>query len=572
METLNFYSHERLTDRLYKVTEGYSMLHRVTIGVAVGDEKVLVIDSGMGMSDDLRKYIECLAGTGKPMICVCTHLHPDHVSGAILFDEAYCSHEDYPRGAAFSFSRSERWNDLKELCLGNKEVLAYCEKHMINETAREFKDIKDGDKFDLGGMVVECIALPGHTPGSMAFFDRAGGHAFTGDAINTDTHIHGIDREGYLKYRDSLQRFINIVGNDTMLHPTHLHMPMTIDVAKNLMRACEDIAAGRVRDDPPGDTIFAYRNHKKPNNPRMYIHYTGNAGISYDIECTENTPHSGRYNFFSHEKVAERVYLITENYSVVHRFSIGLVEGDEAVLVLDSGMGMTGDLRHYIEGIVGTGKPVWCACSHGASDHVGAACLFDRRFLNPLDTPMLEKAFNPTICLSELTVFSLYCDKTVGYCRSYMLDNTGTMFENMAEGDVFELGGIEVRAIHLPGHSEGHMVFYLPAQKIVFVGDGVNIATHLEALNREELRRYAKNLRRMVELVGEDATLYACHTNRPHSIKVAKNLIAACEEVSAGKTAGDPPGETIFTELNNESCIRIHYHGNTCVVYNNSLG
>lgn len=572
MAHLNFFSHERLTDRLYKVTEGYSMVHRMTIGVAVGDERILVIDTGMAMSDDLRQYIEALVGTGKPIICACTHLHPDHVSGAAQFDAAYCSHEDYPRGAAFAFSQGERWGDLQELCLHNEEVLAYCGEHMVQGTETEMLDIRDGDRFDLGGMTIECIALPGHTPGSMAFFDRAGGHVFTGDAINTDTHLHGLDRAGYRQYRQTLLRFIGIVGDGVTMHPAHLPMPMTIKVAKSLARACEDIACGNVADDPWGDTMFSYRNHKKPNNHRMYIHYVENVGVTYDIELTENAPHSGAYSFYSHEQVAERVYVVTENHSVVHRFTIGVVVGDNKILVIDSGMGMTGGLRKYIESFVGVERPMWCACTHGAIDHAGAACLFDRAFVSPLDTPMLQKAFNPEIRLGDLSAFSLYDERVMDYCRAHMIDNSRTAFEPLQEGDVFDLGGVTVRPIHTPGHAKGHMAFHLPAQQIVFTGDAVNIDTHIKALSRAHLRGYAQMLRRLVDIVGEGATMYASHTNRPHSMRVAHSLIAACEAVASGQTAGDPPGETIFRERSNNPHMRMHYHGNCCIVYNNDLG
>jgi hypothetical protein len=52
------------------------------------------------------------------------------------------------------------------------------------------------------------------------------------------------------------------------------------------------------------------------------------------------------------------------------------------------------------------------------------------------------------------------------------------------------------------------------------------------------------------------------------NIQVAKDLAKACEDVAMGKTYGDPPGETIFTSRNNDPAMRMHFVGNTCVVYN----
>ena len=40
-----------------------------------------------------------------------------------------------------------------------------------------------------------------------------------------------------------------------------------------------------------------------------------------------------------------------------------------------------------------------------------------------------------------------------------------------AHGDVFEVGGVTLRAIHTPGHSPGSTCFYLESEGTVFTGD-----------------------------------------------------------------------------------------------------
>ena len=40
---------------------------------------------------------------------------------------------------------------------------------------------QDGDKFDLGGRVIEVISTPGHTPDAISLIDRANRLLFTGD-------------------------------------------------------------------------------------------------------------------------------------------------------------------------------------------------------------------------------------------------------------------------------------------------------------------------------------------------------------------------------------------------------
>lgn len=278
MKELSFFSHEQISDRLIIFTEGYSMVHRFTIGVVIGDEKVLVIDAGLGAAPGLREAIESLVGSGKPLVCACTHCHPDHVGAAKLFDEAYVSHLDWPARVDFALSTRQRLNDLKAFALESPEVLEYCQSRIIENSDTTFMDIHDGDIFDLGGVQIEAIAVPGHSVGSMAFFNAAEKYAFTGDAINTDVHLKKMNRAGFIAYIETLKRFIARVGENVTLYPAHLPLEMNIEIAKNLIVICEELLAGKTVNDPPGETIFAERN----NNPDHRMHYYNNTCIVYN--------------------------------------------------------------------------------------------------------------------------------------------------------------------------------------------------------------------------------------------------------------------------------------------------
>jgi hydroxyacylglutathione hydrolase len=276
----------------------------------------------------------------------------------------------------------------------------------------------------------------------------------------------------------------------------------------------------------------------------------------------------GYINFYAYEKITDRVYVVTENYSMVHRFTIGVIVGDKKVLVIDSGMGMDGDLRKYIESFAGSDKPMICACSHGAIDHAGAAILFDEAYLNSRDYDMLPKAFILARRLSDLDAFSLHNKEVVEYCREHAIINKGTAFKDIDEGDVLDLGGVKVEPIRTPGHSKGHLAYFCRQEKVVFCGDAINADTHIKGLNIQGLRDYSEMLKRFISIVGEDVRLFAGHLNRAQSIQTAKNLAAACEEVADSQTEGDPPGESIFIDQKSPKSMRMHYHGNSCIVYN----
>lgn len=120
----------------------------------VGTQKAILLDTGMG-TGDLKGFVSEL--TDKPIEVVISHAHPDHILQANQFDKVYMSDKE-------------------------KEIVKILN---INVDVSGFIDIKEGDRFDLGGRIIEVIELPGHTPGSIVLLDRENRLLFTGDAIGS---------------------------------------------------------------------------------------------------------------------------------------------------------------------------------------------------------------------------------------------------------------------------------------------------------------------------------------------------------------------------------------------------
>jgi hydroxyacylglutathione hydrolase len=117
-----------------------------------GNSKALLIDAGTKIAD-LNKIIASI--TKKPVMLVATHAHPDHTGSAInYFSELYIAPGD----------------------AGSQFVMNY--KGRIRE-------LKDGEKIDLGGRTVEVVFTPGHTPGSTTFIDKDAGYGFSGDSFGS---------------------------------------------------------------------------------------------------------------------------------------------------------------------------------------------------------------------------------------------------------------------------------------------------------------------------------------------------------------------------------------------------
>ena len=567
MTFMNFLSHEQFSDRLIILTEGYSMVHRFTIGVIIGDEKIMVIDSGLGGYAYLRSYIENLVGRDKPIICACTHGHLDHVGSACLFDEAYCSLKDFGPGKNDPFDPMRRYCDIIDFSLESNLVMDYCKTHMLMDNRVDFKDIRDGDIFDLGGVRIEAIAVPGHSDGSMAFYNAAEKYCFTGDAVNTDVHLKRLNREGFRSYRQVMENFISRVDPDTTLYPAHLPLPMSMDIPRNLARISQELADGNVAVDPPAEGIF----HARKNDRNIRGHYYNNTCIVYNrglISDEKFSPYDACY--YSHEKWSERVYTVTINYSTVNRITLMVFVGDEKILVIDSGHGFDGKLRQYIESFVGSGKPIINAMTHIGIDHGGAAALFDEIYMHKLD---IEKLYNMSKEKRYIDVqpFSNYSTEFAEYSYHYMLEQYDpALVKEVNDGGIFRLGNLDVEAIFTPGHSTGHMAYYCAAENVCFTGDAANVDTHLKSMTRRGLVDYVSMLQNLMNRIRPDTVTFSSHLNRPHGMRVPKNIMAACLEIANGQIYGDQPGEAIQQHIGafHNPNIKMHYHGNCCVVYN----
>lgn len=190
-------SAKKLSDRVYRIVDGTDVCEYLL----VGNDRALLIDTGYGISD-LRNYVE---GTlnGKPYDVICTHGHVDHAGGAAAFDQVYMNHADlnlYTEHGKTAF---------------RKEVVSQHCPHVMRELSEKdftplrsspFIDLPDGFKFDLGGLVVKMIHVPGHTQGIMVPVALEERTAFFGDACGVGTLLVFPEASTVETYRDSLVR------------------------------------------------------------------------------------------------------------------------------------------------------------------------------------------------------------------------------------------------------------------------------------------------------------------------------------------------------------------------------
>lgn len=193
-----------------------------------GSERALLLDSGM-TTHDARELAEQL--TDLPLALCNTHCDPDHIGSDAEFDEVW---------------------------------LSPCElvHPLAPHDSRVVRPLWDGDVLDLGERPLEVIALPGHTPGSIALLDRTTGMLFSGDPIQRDGRIYMFGpMRSLAAYIHSLQRLEMRADEISSIWPCHAACPIGTDAIGELIAGAQAVERGEVpyaEEEVHGTPIRAY--------------------------------------------------------------------------------------------------------------------------------------------------------------------------------------------------------------------------------------------------------------------------------------------------------------------------
>lgn len=565
MNHLSIFTHDYITKHLIMITEGYSG-KRMVMGLVVGDEKVLLIDAGLGMTSELREYIEGIVGSNKPILCACTHGHPMHLGSAKLFDKAYLNSRDWDIAKNHGLVNESRLSIMLDLTGSIPTMIDYCKTHHMDVTDTVFENYDDGFVFDLGGISVTALALPGHTPGSMMLWCEAENWIFSGDAISQNVSVKNLDRTGLMQYKNNLEAFIRTVPEDIAIYDADQLTKLRVKDVRALIKACEEILTGRTLNDIPGESNYS----DNKNRPEMRAHFVENCSVAYDTSKV-SAPRSeiDDFIFYSYEQVGERVYVVCENNGRDNALTMGLVIGDEKAMLIDTGMGMTGQLRYYIEGIVGN-KPLIATCTHGNIDHLGGSIMFDDRRLNRRDWDEIGRATGTQRRFGDMGMFCMDNEEALEYCKRHWVDNSSSTFADIDAGEVFDLGGVTVEVLYSAGHTPGHLSYYIPTEKICFCGDSLNASTLIRRLTTNELGLYADNMEKLYTYIGADTRLFPGHSSRIYEAALILKVVQACREVVAGQVENDPPANILRPDK--PGGLRYaHFCGNYRIIYERGI-
>lgn len=157
------------------------------VGFVVGEEAVAVIDAGGSRSVGERLYAAIRRRTDLPIKwLILTHMHPDHVMGAGIFQEAGARIVGHPKLADALTNRHAIYMENYAALVGEKSFLG----SYIVTPDRVAKDLRE---IDLGRRrLLLRDYRTAHTDNDLTVLDASTGTMFTGDLV-FDGHVPALD-------------------------------------------------------------------------------------------------------------------------------------------------------------------------------------------------------------------------------------------------------------------------------------------------------------------------------------------------------------------------------------------
>ncbi len=205
-----------------------------------GSEKALLIDGLAGVGS-LKAFVREL--TDLPVTLVNTHGHVDHIGADFEYGEVYID----PADILLLYEHSDREMRLGFAKNGAMFAPLPTEPRLDDVTVPgpiKTLPLKDGGMFDLGGVQIETISVPGHTRGTVVFLDRGRGVVYSGDACNRNTLLFTKFSTSIERYKESLLHFQSFQNHFELLWGGHGSQPEKKTIIEDAIRLCDEIMAG----------------------------------------------------------------------------------------------------------------------------------------------------------------------------------------------------------------------------------------------------------------------------------------------------------------------------------------
>ncbi|MDE6625542.1 MAG: MBL fold metallo-hydrolase [Lachnospiraceae bacterium] len=215
-------------------------------------------------------------------------------------------------------------------------------------------------------------------------------------------------------------------------------------------------------------------------------------------------------------QINDHIWLMNDNNEATGY----VVAGNQSAMVIDTMLGMV-NVKEEAERL--TDLPLICVNTHGHFDHIGGNWSFDKVYINFEDLSLAKE----TLAMPEIQATT----RQFGFQYPEYLQ--------IEDGQIFDLGGLELQAYYLPGHTAGEIVLLDRADRILFSGDGVIEQIWMQLPESLPIRTQIQSMQRIQHLRTEFDSILTGHSRCAEKAELFDALLEAAIDLDNGNTAGD---------------------------------
>lgn len=208
----------------------------------IGEEKALLWDTGTGIGD-MKKLVSEL--TDLEVIVLNSHTHYDHVGGNYQFETIYGLNTEFTDKNAHGKTHEVAKEFISGDWVWKETPASFSKEKYESKPFKITKYVKHQDQIDLGGITLEILQTPGHTPDAICLLDKANRILFTGDTFYPAplyAHFGESNVDTYLNTANYLASFKDKVD---YIIPSHNHPWMPSIYLQKMANAFQDIKDGK---------------------------------------------------------------------------------------------------------------------------------------------------------------------------------------------------------------------------------------------------------------------------------------------------------------------------------------
>jgi len=207
----------RIYDGIFAIRERFTEFEfeDVNAYLIVGTRKALLFDSGLGLGR-FKQIVDEL--TDKPVLLVNSHYHYDHVAANFEFPFIMAADDQYTRIGQRGIGNAKLIEFFKVAYLGLGDEVGsqyHIEPYHVDVYLR------DKTRINIGGVELEVITSPGHTPDSIVLLDEERGLMFTGDVFYQSGLLAHLPESNIDSYYETSQKLAALQHKVRRILPNH---------------------------------------------------------------------------------------------------------------------------------------------------------------------------------------------------------------------------------------------------------------------------------------------------------------------------------------------------------------